>query len=283
MCSLYLLFRLGYRETSTIHGTVDYGLVSQKRERELARAKYERQQARRAEKQAKQQSLKIVGLSVAVLVVVSGYFAIQNRASSPVAAPSASTSANTQSVVSGCTEAPALRPNNISYQSVPKAQPAAEINLKTNCGDVTIAPLASTPKTAGIMTYLAQNKYFDLTACHRLTTQGIFVLQCGDPTASGSGGPGFKFADENLPKATASGTYVYKRGDVAMANSGANTNGSQFFLVYKDSTLAPSYTLWGKITSGLDRLDAIAGAGVEGGASDGKPLQPVVIEKATTK
>lgn len=258
--------------------------MSQKRERELARAKFERQQLRRAERQAKQQSIKIVAISVIVLLAVSGYFAIQNKSNTPAAAPSTSPSASTtQAAVKGCTAPPATRANNISYQTVPTATPAQQITFSTNCGDINVSPLATTPKTGGVISFLAQSKFYDLTPCHRLTTQGIYVLQCGDPTGAGAGGPGFKFADENLPKAGASGTYTYKRGDVAMANSGPNTNGSQFFLVYKDSTLAPSYTLWGKITSGLDRLDAIAGAGVEGGASDGKPAQPVVIIKATTK
>jgi len=270
--------------------------VSQKRERELARAKFERQQLRRAERQAKKQSIKVVAISVAALVAVSGYFAIQNKSSS-VATPSTSPSATNPSVtnpsntapstpattVVGCTTPPATRANNITYQSVPTAAAASQITFNTNCGDIVVAPSSRAPKTAGIISALAAGKYFDLTSCHRLTTQGIYVLQCGDPTGTGSGGPGFKFADENLPTADSHGSYVYKRGDVAMANSGPNTNGSQFFLVYKDSTLAPSYTLWGNITSGLDRLDAIAGAGVAGGASDGKPAQPVVIIKATTK
>lgn len=258
--------------------------MSQKRERELARAKFERQQLRRAERQAKQQSVKIVAISVVALVAVSAYFAVQNKSSSPVASPSSSpTVSATTPTVDGCSTPPATRANNITYQTVPSATAATQINFATNCGDISVAPLATTPKTGGIISFLAQSKYYDLTPCHRLTTQGIYVLQCGDPTGAGAGGPGFKFADENLPKADASGSYTYKRGDVAMANSGPDTNGSQFFLVFKDSTLAPNYTLWGKITSGLDRLDAIAGAGVEGGASDGKPAQPVVIVKATTK
>ena len=130
------------------------------------------------------------------------------------------------------------------------------------------------------MSFLANRGFFNQTQCHRLTTQGIYVLQCGDPTATGSGGPGFSFKDENLPKA-ANGSAVYKRGTVAMANSGPNTNGSQFFLVYKDSPLPPNYSVWGHITNGLDILDQIAGAGVAGGTGDGGPNQRVVISKAS--
>ncbi|MFM1819206.1 MAG: hypothetical protein RIS61_804, partial [Actinomycetota bacterium] len=88
--------------------------------------------------------------------------------------------------------------------------------------------------------------------------------------------------DENLPKAGSDGSAIYARGTVAMANSGANTNGSQFFLVYQDSPLPPNYSVWGQITSGLDRIDAIAKAGVSDGTANGAPLQEVVISAAST-
>ena len=108
------------------------------------------------------------------------------------------------------------------------------------------------------------------------------MLQCGDPAGDGTGGPGFNFADENLPTASTDGNYVYPRGTVAMANSGPNTNGSQFFLVYQDSPLPPNYSVWGTITAGLDVLDNVASAGVLDGSSDGLPSQAVVISQATT-
>jgi peptidyl-prolyl cis-trans isomerase B (cyclophilin B) len=131
------------------------------------------------------------------------------------------------------------------------------------------------------MSFLAQNQFFDGVSCHRLTTSGLFVLQCGDPAGTGAGGPGFSFADENLPSADENGVALYPAGTVAMANSGPNTNGSQFFLVYKDTYLGPNYTPWGTITSGLDVVENIAAAGVAGGASDGAPAQSVVISAAT--
>jgi len=159
------------------------------------------------------------------------------------------------------------------------AKAGSKLSFKTNCGDVAIALDKRAPKTAAAMSFLSSRGFFNQTQCHRLTTQGIYVLQCGDPTATGSGGPGFSFKDENLPKATG-GSAVYKRGTVAMANSGPNTNGSQFFLVYKDSPLPPNYSVWGQITSGLSILDQIAGAGVTGGGADGNPNQRVVISKA---
>ena len=97
------------------------------------------------------------------------------------------------------------------------------------------------------------------------------MLQCGDPDGNGSGGPGYSFPDENLAGAT------YKAGTVAMANSGPNTNGSQFFLVYTDTQLGPQYTPFGTITSGLDVLKAIAAKGTANGQTDGAPKDAVDI------
>ena len=148
------------------------------------------------------------------------------------------------------------------------------VTMATNRGDVVFEmDSATTPCTANNLRSLAHFRYFDGTACHRLTTKGIEVLQCGDPTGTGSGGPGYSFADENLEDAT------YPRGTVAMANAGPGTNGSQFFLVYGDSTLPPNYTPFGRITSGLEVLDAVAKAGSDdsNGAGDGKPKLPVTI------
>lgn len=150
--------------------------------------------------------------------------------------------------------------------------------LVTNCGDIQFeADAKKAPATVTSMGFLANAKYFDGTLCHRLTTSGIFVLQCGDPTASGSGGPGFTFADENLPAATG---VNYPKGTVAMANSGPNTNGSQFFLVYADTTLGPNYTIWGTITKGMDILEKIAANGSADGGPDGSPKFPIEIRTA---
>jgi len=149
--------------------------------------------------------------------------------------------------------------------------------LVTNCGNIVIrTDGVKAPVTLTAFTALAKAGYFNQSLCHRLTTNGLYVLQCGDPTATGTGGPGFTFRDENLPKAAANN---YPAGTVAMANSGPNTNGSQFFLVFANTTLAPSYTIWGKITSGLDIVKAIAAAGVKGGGADGTPKKTIAIEK----
>jgi peptidyl-prolyl cis-trans isomerase B (cyclophilin B) len=149
--------------------------------------------------------------------------------------------------------------------------------LVTNCGDIVISTVGSkAPFTMTSIAALAKGGFYDNSLCHRLTTQGLFVLQCGDPTATGSGGPEFTYPDENLPQNVENN---YPEGTVAMANSGPNTNGSQFFLVYANTTLAPSYTIWGTITSGLDIVKAIAKAGAVGGAPDGKPAKTIAISK----
>ena len=132
--------------------------------------------------------------------------------------------------------------------------------------------------TVNSFVYLASKKYFNKTNCHRLTTVSpLYVLQCGDPTGTGSGGPGYKFNDENLTGAK------YTQGTVAMANGGPDTNGSQFFLVYKNSTLAASYTPFGTVVKGLGIIQNVAKAGSDNanGQGDGHPKKKVVIESVT--
>lgn len=173
---------------------------------------------------------------------------------------------------------------------VPVKSPAKSLTFTTNCGDIVISLLgAKAPLTVTSMATLANANYFNKSLCHRLTTEGIYVLQCGDPTASGSGSPtGWTgYADENLPKA---GAKNYPAGTVAMANSGPKSNGSQFFLVYQDTQLGPDYTIWGKITKGLDLVQKIGvvGAYTMNGtqaiyAGDGYPIQTVEIIKAAAK
>jgi len=152
----------------------------------------------------------------------------------------------------------------------------AQITFTTNQGEIVIETLPSlAPQTVNALSALAQKNYFDNTICHRLTTEGIFVLQCGDPTGTGTGGPGFDIPDENLPEPIENN---YPAGTVAMANAGPGTSGSQFFLVYQDTTLGPDYTIWGTITSGLEIVQTIASAGVIDGGPDGAPATGVTIE-----
>jgi peptidyl-prolyl cis-trans isomerase B (cyclophilin B) len=147
----------------------------------------------------------------------------------------------------------------------------------TNCGNIVVTTVgAKAPITLTQLAKLARGGYFNNSLCHRLTTKGLYVLQCGDPTATGSGGPNFTYRDENLPT---EGLNNYPAGTVAMANSGPGTNGSQFFLVFADTTLGANYTIWGTITQGLDIVKAIAKAGVKGGGVDGPPNQPIAINR----
>jgi peptidyl-prolyl cis-trans isomerase B (cyclophilin B) len=160
------------------------------------------------------------------------------------------------------------------------------LTLATNRGTIVFtANGAAAPYTVYSFVYLAKKGYFNQTKCHRLTTSGIYVLQCGDPTGTGSGGPGYQFQDENLTAlgTPANGEVTYPAGTVAMANAGPGTNGSQFFLVYKNSPLAPDYTPFGTITLGLSLLQQVAAAGTNNanGPGDGAPNESVEIENAT--
>ncbi|MFB9659864.1 peptidylprolyl isomerase [Glycomyces mayteni] len=153
-------------------------------------------------------------------------------------------------------------------------EPAAgsqEMTIVTNLGLITAdIETAEAPCTAGSFTFLAQDGYFDGQQCHRLTTEGIYVLQCGDPDAraaieagtpemAGAGSPGYQYGEENTPVEAEAN---YPAGTIAMANAGAGTTGSQFFIVYEDTTLGADYTILGQITSGLDIVEQVAAAGV---------------------
>lgn len=173
----------------------------------------------------------------------------------------------------------------------PKDNPQA-LTISTNAGDipVTLEP-GQAPCAVNSFVSLAKQGYFDNTSCHRLTTQGYFVLQCGDPTGTGRGGPGYQFADELVqddPRLQPCGEEggqeycTYNAGVVAMANAGPDTNGSQFFLVYGNSKFPPSYTVLGNMgATGLKVVKEIAakGVGTENGMGpgDGAPKEPVTI------
>jgi peptidyl-prolyl cis-trans isomerase B (cyclophilin B) len=135
---------------------------------------------------------------------------------------------------------------------------------------------AKAPKTVQSMTFLVdQGFYTDPLPAHDAKHLRLPVRQPGN---DGQGGPGCLVPDENLPELATT-----TPGTVAMANAGAGTSGSQFFIVYKDTTLPPNYTIWGKVVSGLDVVQKVAAAGVQGGGVDGTPAQPIVITKATTR
>ena len=166
------------------------------------------------------------------------------------------------------------------------------ITIATNQGDIPVTLDAEhAPCAVNSLVSLAKQGYFDRTPCHRVTTQGYFVLQCGDPTGTGRGGPGYTFADElvdNDPRLQPCGNEAgqqyctYNAGAVAMANAGPDTNGSQFFLVYGNSKFPPDYTVLGNMTAaGLKVVKQISAAGVGTpngmGPGDGSPKDPVII------
>jgi len=185
-------------------------------------------------------------------------------------------------VTCAATTATGHQPPAVPTPKVSRSYTNKTFTIVTNCGTIVIAADGKdAPVTVQVMQALATAGYFANTLCHRLTTAGLFVLQCGDPTASGSGGPAFTYGNENLPTGTLNN---YPAGVVAMANTGQpNSNGSQFFLVYKDTTLAPSYTRWGTIIKGLNIVQAIAAQGVAGGGSDGTPAQKIAIESVSVR
>jgi peptidyl-prolyl cis-trans isomerase B (cyclophilin B) len=150
--------------------------------------------------------------------------------------------------------------------------------LKTSCGTIDIVmDAAKTPHTVNSWAFLAAKGYWDGTRCHRMTSGTLNVLQCGDPTGSGSGNLGYTIPDENLTGAT------YPKGSVAMANTGSpHTGGGQFFINYADSQLPAQYTVVGQVTPAtLAVLDKIKAVGIEGGATDGAPAQDIFLDKVT--
>ena len=183
---------------------------------------------------------------------------------------------------------PASKPANLPRQGKVPTDPAqVSVSMVTNQGNVGLL-LANneSPCTVNSFVSLAQQKFFDDTKCHRITASPTSsVLQCGDPTGDGTGGPGYQFpneypTDQYKPDDPAvHEPVVYSRGTLAMANAGPNTNGSQFFMVYKDTQLPPEYTVFGKIQQdGLATLDKIAKGGVAGGGQDGQPATEVTIK-----
>lgn len=280
--------------------------------RATAKRKLERQLERRAEKARKRRTYLIIGGAVAAVVVIAAVvatFVITNRDSDTETASATTTATPTTSAPAPtgpgglpAFAAPAGLGENCQYPAtgepaskeadpprsgkVPTEPAQISVSMETNRGDLGLMlDNGKSPCTVNSFASLAQQGYFNDTPCHRLTTsETLSVLQCGDPTGKGTGGPGYQFANEyptnqyqpDDPKLRQPVTYP--RGTLAMANAGANTNGSQFFLVYQDSQLPPNYTAFGTIDeTGLATLDKIAEAGVAGGGEDGPPAQDVKV------
>ncbi len=288
------------------------------RERRRARERYERQREQRLKQRHKIRQLAgiggalalVLGLAVGLTVAFAGGGspkassspAAKSTASpSTTASPSASASPTASTVAEPAHHCTYTAGGSASKRvSLPPATPdytaSYTATINTSVGKIQIA-LANSKATCTVNSFvhLASANFWNGSQCHRLSDSGgLYMLQCGDPIAKatmkltcssgpgapGTGGPGYEFSDENLTGAT------YKAGTVAMANSGPNTNGSQFFLVFKDSALAPNYTPFGTITSGLDILQKVANAGTSctyAGAGGGAPKEKVIIDSVTIK
>ncbi len=233
--------------------------ASSKRQRENARRRHEKWLARQAERRAaRRRRLMITGAAVGAVVLVGAVLLVLEATGAFDTEPRARTLPD-PTVAEGRTWT---------------------VDLDTTAGDLTLElDGRAAPQAVASFVTLARDGYFDGTSCHRLTTSGIFVLQCGDPTGTGSGGPGYSFGPiENAPVDD-----VYPAGTVAMARlqGDPQSMGSQFFLVYQDSTIpsdaAGGYTVFGTITAGMDVLRAVADAGNAEGAGE-QPATEVTIE-----
>ncbi|MEH1030255.1 peptidylprolyl isomerase [Micromonospora profundi] len=270
---------------------------TRERQRAAARARLEKEMAERAGKARKRrQTQAIIGAGAALVLVVAGtaWLAMtlggdDDKTDTAASAPGTAECA--------FTELPAdQRSPQIKDVGLPSNQQSATgvqtMTIDTNLGPITAKVDRSlSPCTAGSFTYLAEKNFFDNSKCHRLVTEGIKVLQCGDPSATGkgwrdtdgTGGPSYRQAEENLPTDKRP---PYPEGVIAMANSGQpGSTGSQFFIVYGDSPLDPAYTVLGTITGGMDIVKDVAKAGDDGAfaqqAGGGHPKKEIVIKDLT--
>ncbi len=247
-----------------------------RRRRELARERYERQQARREQKQRREQRRRrILVLAVVGTLVLGSAIGLVVALTSSNDAPAA---ADATAAAGPCQYLP-LQAADVTDVGVPPADPgdlgALTATVTLNGEPVTIElDSEGAPCTVNSWQLLAANDFFDDTPCHRLTTTDTLgVLQCGDPSGTGTGGPGYRFAEENLEGAT------YGPGTVAMANTGGEVStGSQFFIVHGPTELPPTYTVVGQVTEGLEVVKRIARAGTVEGTDDGEPKQAVVVD-----
>jgi peptidyl-prolyl cis-trans isomerase B (cyclophilin B) len=274
------------------------------RQRELARQAHERRAQRQQERDKRAKTIAVVSIVVVfVLGIGLGSAALAGAFSSSKAKPAAATTPKvTPSATASPSASASASPSSTAAMvdgkciytksgtaartvNLPSATPdlAAKYTatINTNRGDIVIDLLNSAaPCTVNSFVSLADQAYFNNTHCHRLTTaaSGIYVLQCGDPTGTGTGGPGYVFNSENLTGAK------YPAGTVAMANTGQpDSNGSQFFLVYQNTPLPADYTPFGTIVSGLNIIQNVAKAGSDNsnGAGDGHPKEKVEINSVT--
>lgn len=266
------------------------------RDRARDKRRYEKHQAKLDMRAAEaRRNKQVLGVVLAMLLVIGGFVGVSLTlhkdgtsvaAGQPTAAPTGQeTSAATTPVVSvaGCVTPPKV-PTDKRTGALPDKTTAAGktfvATVTTNCGVITMElDGAKAPQTVASFLGLAKSGYWADSPCHRLTTVGIFVLQCGDPTGTGGGNPGYGFGVENAPADS-----TFAPGTLAMARTtDPNSNGGQFFIVYKQTVLndPAGYSIFGTITSGMDIVDKIAAAGASQPDASGNtaPVQPISILK----
>ena len=271
------------------------------RQRAAARARLEKEMAERAEAARKRrQRQAVIGSALAVVVAAGVVFWVVTSLGKDDDKTDASAAAGTPAGTVACTWTPVPAGQDESQSGKvkdtgtppPNAPNTGKdtLTLSTNLGDITATvDKAKAPCTAAAFEFLSSKKFWDNTKCHRMTTEGIKVLQCGDPFATGkgyrdtdgTGGPSFRYPEENLPTAA---TPPYPRGTIAMAKTQEpGSTGSQFFIVYADTQLDPSYTVLGTIDKGMDIIDKVAKGGVDdkNGPGDGHPKTEVNIKTLT--
>jgi peptidyl-prolyl cis-trans isomerase B (cyclophilin B) len=268
------------------------------RQRKLAAERHQRRLARRAQRDRRATR---VTMAITAVIVVAGLSVggvllagkSSGTTTTPKATPSATASPTPSPTPSPTVAEPATHcvytaaGTAARKVSLPPATPNYKATytatISTNRGAIVMDLLNSKATcTVNSFVHLAEAAFFNSTPCFRVSTSdGVYILQCGDPTGKGTGGPGYEFANENLTGAT------YPAGTLAMANTGApDSNGSQFFLVYKNSSLPPDYTPFGKIVSGLNILQTVAKGGYGkplSAGGGGAPKEKVEIESVTIK
>ncbi len=298
-------------------------MPTNKQRREAARRHLERQLERREEREARRKKATLIVSIAATIVLIAAVvttvvlLSSGDKKKTPVAgsstptAPASPSSSLPSSPSSTRSPLPSRAPSKIGARA-PKttngpcgyAESASQLKSNPNLYDVGLPPdprptpttnhtvvfhtnqgnitalldAKGAPCNVQSLTYLVSKKFFDNTACPRSVNSGIYVVQCGDPSATTAGGPTYKVKDENLANAK------YTAGTIAMANSGKDTNSSQFFIITKDSTgLGKNYTVVGHVTAGLAVLQKVAAAGDDGSnqAGGGRPKLDLIFKTVT--
>lgn len=276
--------------------------TKKERQRKLARDAHQRRLERQVERarRARRWAVAVVAFVVVAAVgvgvaAIGGVFSSNadksasaatttpSAAATPTATPTPSPSGTPAMVDGKCIYIPSgTAARKVSAPpATPDTSATYTATFNTNRGAIVVDLLGSkAPCTVNSFVSLADQKFFNNTPCPRLSnTEGLYILQCGDPTGTGSGGPGYEFGNENLTGAT------YPAGTLAMANSGQpDSNGSQFFFVFKATDLPPSYTPFGQVVSGLNVLQGVGNRGFGpplNSAGGGAPKESVQFESVT--